>query len=639
MLAHMRWAAIVAVGLWLGCDGESAPDSDRGPNGSAQPGAPTAAPAPASRWYALPPLIESLRPALRTAPVVEGADRLPLYELDMTVEDTTFAVRETLWFTNDEAVALPELVLRIYANAVGARAAGAPAVGVDARVQLLGAHCLGEPSCRVEQVSSSTLRVVPAAPLAPGERIRVQLELGGALEAIDAARLDLLAQGVEGMSSMGGHGGGGDYGLLAMGDGVRSFANFYAVLGRRDSNGWQLEDASTLGDLGADRLGHVRMRLLLPQGLNAVASGVALGVPRDLPSGKRVQEFVAGFVRDVSVLVSDRLQVREARVGDVLVRSHFLAADQAAGERVLATACGALELFERSFGPYPYADFDLVEAPLVGGAGGVEFSGLVTLASMFYRKPGSRSGTTVPGLEAQQELFDAMLELVTAHEVAHQYWYGLVGSDSRADPFLDEGLAQFSALLYVEAAHGKERAALEAERQVAMNYRLMRTLGLADGPVLQPVVAFESPVRYAGLVYGKGPLMYRALREALGERALFAVLRQYVRDWAFRVAPRGALLATFARAGHAAKVQPLWQRWLEQAHGDEDLGAGGGLAGLFGSATGAPDSAGLQQLLSQLLGQAGEGTDQALPGAQLDLGALERQLGGLTTVRGGGRQP
>ena len=40
---------------------------------------------------------------------------------------------------------------------------------------------------------------------------------------------------------------------------------------------------------------------------------------------------------------------------------------------------------------------------------------------------------------------DGMLEFVVAHEVAHQWWHGLVGSDSRDHPYVDEALAQLVA--------------------------------------------------------------------------------------------------------------------------------------------------------------------------------------------------
>jgi len=161
---------------------------------------------------------------------------------------------------------------------------------------------------------------------------------------------------------------------------------------------------------------------------------------------------------------------------------------------------------------------------------------------------------------------------VTAHEVAHQYFHGLVGSDSREHPFADEALAQYAALLYVEARHGGARAELEAKRQLVAGYHLMRLSQIADGPVDRPARRFGSQLEYAGLVYGKGPLVYRALRRTVGDSAFFGALRAYVDRYRFAEAPGRGFIELLAERGSAAQVQAVARRWLDQAHGDEDLG-------------------------------------------------------------------
>ena len=51
---------------------------------------------------------------------------------------------------------------------------------------------------------------------------------------------------------------------------------------------------------------------------------------------------------------------------------------------------------------------------------------------------------------------DDWLELVTVHEVAHQWWYGLVGNDEVHDSWLDEGLTEYSTILYYGQRYGRE---------------------------------------------------------------------------------------------------------------------------------------------------------------------------------------
>jgi hypothetical protein len=164
------------------------------------------------------------------------------------------------------------------------------------------------------------------------------------------------------------------------------------------------------------------------------------------------------------------------------------------------------------------------------------------------------------------------LEFTTAHEVAHQYWYGLVGSDARAHPFQDEALTQWSAALYFERRYGPERAVRELDGQVGMNYRLMRMLGQPDGAVDRSADAFESPLAYAGLVYGKAAFLYPALRRLVGDGVFFNALRSYVLRHRFRTADKYALFDIVAElSGRSGKVRALVQRWLVQAYGDRDL--------------------------------------------------------------------
>jgi aminopeptidase N len=70
----------------------------------------------------------------------------------------------------------------------------------------------------------------------------------------------------------------------------------------------------------------------------------------------------------------------------------------------------------------------------------------VLIGSQFFDDPahaGSRVG---------------VVEFLVAHEVAHQWWYGLVGNNHHQHAFLDEGLAEYASFLYFEREHGTAAA-------------------------------------------------------------------------------------------------------------------------------------------------------------------------------------
>lgn len=551
------------------------------------------------------PLLASLRPwarqALPAAAHLQRLDQLPLYSLTVSLAagERAFSVAEELWFTNNERVAMPEVVLRVYANAAR-REHGEPPV------RFVTGRCVTT-TCAVRQESPSVIVVRPRAPLAPGASLRVLVELQGALSEIDSSRTNILSQGMESLSMLGAGESSGDYGLLATGDGVVSMANFYAVVGRRVGGRWERNDGGHAGDLGSDDLANVRAILDFPASHTVATTGVTLG--RTVANDRQRLEVGAAAVRDFCVMAGATLRTATRRVGEVDVRSHYLPADQAAGERVLDVAAAALEDYERRFGPYPYVDLDIVEAPLVGGAGGVEFPGLVTVASMFYKPP--QMGGLTGGLmnllgmgsatDAMGQMMPAMLEFVTAHEVAHQYWHGLVGSDSRLHPFVDESLAQWSAALYLEDRYGAERARRDADMNVRMNYQMMRMMGRPDGAVDRPAASFGDPLRYAGIVYGKGPYLYNALREAAGDAVFFRAVRRYVDTWRFRTAPpTGFVDALVAEHGAgAARYRSLARRWLQESHGDDDLGQAN-MASLLQGVMGGNATPEMQQAIEML---------------------------------------
>ncbi|MBI5533920.1 MAG: hypothetical protein HY898_14460 [Deltaproteobacteria bacterium] len=568
-----------------------------------EPFNPLAAVAPAkSGWYDASPLLFALRPALRpVARDLAGLDRLeqlPLYDLRLALDPLagTFDLDQELYFTNRESKPLDEIVLRLYANLAGRTADGQPKAP---RVSFARSGC-PDSICQTRVESPSLLAIRPDSPLPPGGRLRMAVSLRGLLNRIDASKTDLISASIESLLSLGKEGSG-DYGLLSVGEGIALFANAMAVPARRTEQGWDRSDGTAIGDIGSDDIAHVRARIELPWEVQAATVGSVASMGRATGAdGKpvRVLQVAAPLVRDFTVVAGTGLVLDSRQSGDVIVRSMYRASDAQAGARVLDTAAHALESFERRFGMYPWAELDACEAALLGGAGGVEFSGLIALASMFYhQQEGSPLGQLlgqlkVPGLSAMDEMSASMLEFVTAHEVAHQWWHGLVGSDSRQTPFLDESLAQYSTILYLEDRHGVEQARRMADQNVRLSYQMMRLMGMADGAVDRPVSAFGSSIAYAGLVYGKGPYFYQHARKLLGDAAFFEALRRYVKAWQFRIAPPDGPVRELARGPKEKELLALSRRWLREAHGDQDLGR-----------------ADLAKLLGDMFGGAGQGLD------------------------------
>lgn len=607
MLRAMRWLCLALI---IGCAGCHSRDVSSAPKPPKLP------------WYDAAPLSEALRPgvsrAAKEALGLKALEDLPLYELKVTFgEDLrTFSLEQTVWFTNRESTPLDDLVFRLFANA---------RKGPDERppLVLVSGQC-PDVECTSHWDARSVLWIRPATPIAPGGRIKVRYVFDGRLEAIRPDRTKMLTQAVEGMMRMAGHGKQGDYGLLAFGDGIASMGDFYAVLSPRRQGKWEDKEESSLGDLGATSgMSHVKLEVDMPVGTQIATTGIVANKKTPIPAQglpTRLQaEVVAPLIRNFGLLLSKRFEMKSRRVGGVEVRSWYVHEEQGVGEAVLKHAGDSFAVFQRRFGYYPYVDLDVVEAPLVGGAGGVEFSGLVTIASMFYQPlaGGGMLGELLQGLsgvggagsvDSKGALGAAvtapMVEFVTAHEVAHQWWHGIVGSDAREHPFVDEALAQYSAILYLEDRHGVERARRELERQVVANYHMMRLQGQPDRRADQSAAAFENEIAYAGIVYGKAPGFFPALRKTIGKQRFDAGLVAYVLAHRFREAVPADLVRTFSERGSDPVVANLARHWFEETHGDVDLGKGNllSLVGQWNDQWGTTAAGDLPKMFEQITG-------------------------------------
>jgi hypothetical protein len=277
-------------------------------------------------------------------------------------------------------------------------------------------------------------------------------------------------------------------------------------------------------------------------------------------------------------------------VGSTTVRvgARGEAADLALLEAVAEEATASLEVLGDRLGAYPWTELDVVATPLGSGVGGMEWPGMVWIEEGIF-------AGGLPGLGdlgdlgelgdlgglfedlGLGDLFDPDVLAATrawtvAHEVGHQWWHAVVGNDSMLAPSVDEPLAQYSACLVFQTAW-PENAEEICAANTAGGYEQMRLLGEEDAAAAQASDAFASSTQYGGVVYGKAPGLYDALVEAFGADAVAGALAGVVAEHAFEQISTDQLRETLGRQlGDPGTVDTLWARWMEEAHGDEDLG-------------------------------------------------------------------
>ncbi len=544
-----------------------------------------AAPAGGELPLALSALREGER--ARAEKVLGPLERLPLYrgQLEVDVKWRSVSGRVQLRFV--PAVPLQRVLLRVGANAGG-----------RGGVQLSSAKMGGAP-VEVSALSATLFALQPPAPLPAGAPVEVELSLKARVPRLQGGSQRLFGLPVNGADEERGA-------FFASADGMA----LVGLVPQLAPLGEDLEPSpEPLPDADPALFGpaHFVVSVSVPRGFQAHAVGVTAG---ELPekSGRVRYTFAAALVRDFPVLVTRPLQAAQQEVDGVVVESRFGAADAKAGKQVLAHAAAALSLLQGRLGPYPYARLTLVELPLPGG-GGLELSGLVALGPLCYRAaPPPLPGLTgAPLTQRLARSLAQLTELTVAHEVAHQYFPGVVGSDPTEAPFADEPLAQYLATWVLESRHGAQAGEAVRQEQLAAAYQLFRLMGGEDGEVARPAGEFDGTAQAAALLYGKGPFLHHEERKLLGDEAFFASAKGYVERYRWQWACPDCWTQELMRRSpnQAKELRLLRRRWWEEANGDADLGAaelGKLLEALTGEKLNPEQKALLEQLLPNLVG-------------------------------------
>lgn len=227
--------------------------------------------------------------------------------------------------------------------------------------------------------------------------------------------------------------------------------------------------------------------------------------------------------------VSGEYEVARDKWNDVAIEVYYHKSHYVNVPRMIEAVKRSLDYYAANFSSYQYRVMRIVEFPR-------------------YRIFAQSFPTTIPYSEGAgfvDDIRDAndidLVFYITAHEVAHQWWaHQVCGAAVQGGTMLTESLAQYSALMVMEQEYGRDRM------QKFLAYELDRYLRGRGAERIEekPLVLVEDQPY---VHYNKGsPVMY-ALREFLGEDRLNAVLREFIRDFAFRGPPYPNALELLAR--------------------------------------------------------------------------------------------
>jgi hypothetical protein len=351
-------------------------------------------------------------------------------------------------------------------------------------------------------------RVPLPRPLGPGERLDLQIRWTAQLPRV-FARTGFYADPMAGSE--------------------RAFfmvGQWYPKLAVYDRGQWDTEPWHANAEFFAD-FGDYDLAVTVPAAYLTGASGVRVGETPHSDGTKTVQ-YRAERVTDVAWTAwPSFLQLeREITAADRRVQVELLLPppERESASRYLDSAALALDRFGRWYGTYPWPKLTIVVPPAgAEGAGGMEYPTLVTA---------DLSPSLPLGLGERIRL----AEIVTVHEIAHQWFPLQVQTNEAIEPWLDEGFADYLTIRLLERQYGVCCSALELPF-VRLGYgQAWRGLFLSADPrqpLAQPAWALN-PRDYGTTMYAKGSLSLLSLERILGDDRFTAALRTYADRWRWR---------------------------------------------------------------------------------------------------------
>ena len=317
-----------------------------------------------------------------------------------------------------------------------------------------------------------------------------------------------------------------------------NLGNFYPVLCGIKDGGFLETVYYAVGDPFYTERADYKITLTFPKDWTVACTGKVLE-ERTLES-KKVCSLSAVNVRDFALVLSQNFRVLEESVGGTLLQYYYY--NDATAKDSFLTIKESFSYFEKTFGEYPYDTYTVAQTGFC--MGGMEYPCL------------SMVSDTLTG--------EALAYVIT-HETAHQWWYGVVGSDQIENAWQDEGLAEYSTIAFFENYEKYGFAREEMIRAALKEYRSYydvygSVLGRTDTKMTRHLKEYVNEYEYKCIAYDKSAIMFDTLRKSVGDKKFFSSLRRYYKDNRMKIATAGHLIAAFEKNG--ADVHGFFESFL-----------------------------------------------------------------------------
>ncbi|HYE54024.1 MAG TPA: M1 family metallopeptidase [Chitinophagaceae bacterium] len=288
-----------------------------------------------------------------------------------------------------------------------------------------------------------------------------------------------------------------------------------------DHKGWHPMPYLDQGEFYSE-FGSFDVRITVPVGYVVAATGELQHEERNEPSKTlrytqpKVHDF-AWFADKDFIVKQDTLQLPSGRI--IKAFSYYTAGEEKIYANSVQMIKDAVRFRSRVLGEYPYNVVSVVQGP-AGSGGGMEYPTI----------------TLLRGITQEKEL-----DLIIEHELGHNWFYGILASNERTHPWMDEGMNTYYDMRYLQEKYGNTsllNGAFGITTKKLPGDEMKFALDIVTNvkkhqPVNTTSEAFTG-YNYNLIAYAGAAEWLQQLESIMGRQRLDSAMKVYYDQWKFR---------------------------------------------------------------------------------------------------------
>lgn len=311
-------------------------------------------------------------------------------------------------------------------------------------------------------------------------------------------------------------------------EGMTMLAQWLPTVAVHDEKGWRPTPFIPWHQPFCNEAGIYSGTIILPA-TQKLACPCPIRATRDVENGFVELTLEPTCLRDFSLACSARYSVIEQKVGRVTIRCLHLPEHAGTATLLVDTVCQAMPIYEQWLGPYPYSEYTIAETAF--GWNGNECGAMVMIDERMMHMP---------------HLARAYPTYLIQHELCHQWFYNIVGTDGYGETWMDEGFATYLSHRLADRVQGKNNQLLDFPLGLRWlptihreDFRYVGMIGARKRgdifPTVQPMEKFKHLPNLLSTTYDRGGKLVGMIEERMGEAAFLDFLRIIVAKYRFRI--------------------------------------------------------------------------------------------------------